>query len=241
MHTIQLMKEGIDMTNQRIELTKDVSFAVLDETKEGKRVSYRMVKGYKNRVTHEVIMLIGSDNEVLAFLEGTNVDNGILSPVPLSAEDADLYLSVYKDKSVDPYDSKIYDKGLPVEVLDCAGFVILRGLLDRPNTYSTNHKETNRPTFKEIIIGTPCTTRYVSDCYPGVVTKVSPSGKQITIRQIQYEPAPDYHHYMNQENIYHFDQYTSDDIIMRKTKNGWAHKLLKCSFGHARAYRDPSF
>ena len=229
------------MTLELTELTNGLWFTILDETDDGTRVLYREQQGYKTKVTHEVVMLVGKDNEVLAFLEGTDVDNGILTPVPLRKEDADLYLSVYNDKSVDPYDPKIYGKGLPVKALDTAGFVILRGLLNKPNTYAIDHETTNRPTFKEITVGTPCTTWYATDRYPGVVTKVSPRGSQITIRQIRYEPAKGYNHFTNQENIYHFDQFTSDDIIMRKTKMGWSHKLLKCQFGHARAYQDPTF
>lgn len=47
------------MTPELIELTNDVSFTILDETDKGTRVLYREQQGYKTKVTHDVVMLVG--------------------------------------------------------------------------------------------------------------------------------------------------------------------------------------
>lgn len=96
-------------------------------------------------------------------------------------------------------------------------------------------------TMHLIEVGTLATAHGYSDKYPYVVTKVSPSGKTITVQEIEAVQKEDYDYFKNQSYDYNPDVKFGSEIKIRNTKRGWKSKVFEFTFGSARKYNDAGF
>ena len=94
-----------------------------------------------------------------------------------------------------------------------------------------------------IVVGTLATGWHWTDKHPFEVIKVSPSGKTITVREMDATPdkANGYDYFGNQVYIYESNEKARITTV-RFTKYGWkAANGMKFAFGYARKYQDPHF
>lgn len=90
-----------------------------------------------------------------------------------------------------------------------------------------------------IEVGTLATGSYYSDCYPYEVIAITPSGKTVTIRRLDSEPAEGYDYFSNQVHTFTSNP-NNEEIKVRLGKFGWKSSAgLRVSFGFAKEYRNP--
>ncbi|AEO93911.1 gp668 [Bacillus phage G] len=95
---------------------------------------------------------------------------------------------------------------------------------------------------KTIQIGTEATGRYWSDCIPLEVIEMTASGKTITLRELDAEPAEGYDYFSNQ--VHTFSSNPENRIFKARFRKhgGWTSSCgLSISFGTARKYTDPQY
>lgn len=93
----------------------------------------------------------------------------------------------------------------------------------------------------EIIVGMGASGTYWTDYYPFEVIKISPSGKTITIRRMDAEPAEGHDYFGNQQYTYTPNPDGATHTV-RFTKQGYkTPEGMRIYFGRARRYEDPSF
>ena len=89
-----------------------------------------------------------------------------------------------------------------------------------------------------IKVGQPCTMGIGSDCYPGVVVRVTP--KTVVVQDVKIGknkvqwPDQDFEIFLDQPSGF-------DKIFYRNERGGYNHGYTGLSVGSARHYLDPSF
>jgi len=127
-----------------------------------------------------------------------------------------------------------------IELIDYARFVLAQERFGKPNFVAMGHPESSRLYFEEIKVGMGGFYSCWSDRYPCVVTKVSPSGKQITVEDVATTAGEGFDYHTNQ--VYNFDPTPQGNAQKAyKGQQGYKNGNLRFYFGSFSKYQDPSF
>lgn len=213
-------KEAIQMTNFKVERT------------EGK---ITVTEGYGI-----LEVLVADVTEGLELGEITSVTFGYEGYQPITAERANEIAKA-------PI-SQVFGIDTPEEVsdhtaiwlIDYARFVLAKERFGKPNFVAMDHPESSRLYFEEIKVGMGGFYSSWTDRYHCVVTKVSPTGKQITVEDVATTAGEDFDYHSNQ--TYNFDPTPRGNAQKAyKGKYGYKNASLRFYFTGFSKYDDPSF
>ena len=89
-----------------------------------------------------------------------------------------------------------------IGLIDYTRFVLAKERFGKPNFVAMHHPESSRLYFEEIKVGMGGYYSCWSDRYPCVVTKVSPTGKQITVEDVAPTVGEGFDYHTNQTYIF---------------------------------------
>lgn len=93
-----------------------------------------------------------------------------------------------------------------------------------------------------IYVGMGATGSYYSDTTPYEVIKVTPSGKTVTIRRMDYEVAEGHDYFNGQKYTYKSNPENSTETVRRNKWGQWSTPSnMMVAFGYMRKYQDPHF
>lgn len=185
-------------------------------------------------------VLVADVTEDLQLGEVTSVTFGYEGYKPITAERANELAKAPISQVFGIDTPEEVSDHTAIELIDYARFVLAKERFGKPNFVAMDHPESSRLYFKEIEVGMGGYYSCWSDRYPCVVTKVSPSGKQITVEDVATTAGEGFDYYRNQ--TYNFDPTPQGNTQKAyKGKYGYKNGSLRFYFTGFSKYEDPSF
>ena len=118
---------------------------------------------------------------------------------------------------------------------------------EKVETWAEEHDATVRRLNVEPVVGMPATIGIGSDSYPALVTRVSDSGKTISVVKVRYKPTPGHNYFGNQKYEYSEEPEGAEQVWTFRKNGRWYPKGSSVRSGYGlclgfrRAYSDPHF
>lgn len=172
--------------------------------------------------------------------EITEVSFGFEGYAPMTLEEANELAKAPISQEFPTGTPETASRHTVVELIDRARFVLAKQKFGKPNFVSQAHEVSGRTYFQELKVGMGGFYSSWTDRYPCVITKISPSGKQITVEDVRTTVGENFDYHGNQ--TYNFDPTPAGNSQKAfKGKYGYKNNSLRFHFTGFSKYEDPQF